>query len=162
MARTIAAGDARGGRRPEHGGLVTMELAAARPDRYWALGLVATTAEPATAQDYRPALARLDIPVLVCTGSADPWSNHAVTAEIVGCLQRPEVLLIDGAGHLPNAEAETEFNGAPRAFLRARAGLQRVTGSEPAAGAGIDVRCGKLPTERKRASHDHAGHRSYP
>lgn len=167
------------------GGLVTMELAAARPDRYWALGLVATTAEPATAQeratrrdradaverdgmqvlvdymhtglygpgcppavrsridammsaaspagaaaalrgraerpDYRPALARLDIPVLVCTGSADPWSNHEVTAELVGCLQRPEVLLIDGAGHLPNLEAETEFNDALRAFLRAHA-----------------------------------------
>jgi hypothetical protein len=59
--------------------------------------------------------------VLVCTGPADPWSNHAVTAEIVGCLQRPEVLLLDGAGHLPNLEAETEFNDALRAFLRAHA-----------------------------------------
>jgi pimeloyl-ACP methyl ester carboxylesterase len=48
-------------------------------------------------------------------------SNHAVTAEIVGCLQRPEVLLIDGADHLPNAEAETEFNDALRAFLWAHA-----------------------------------------
>lgn len=30
------------------GGLVTMELAASQPDRYWAIGLVTTTAEPVT------------------------------------------------------------------------------------------------------------------
>ncbi len=41
------------------GGLVTMELAIARPDRYWALGLIATTAEPVTEaeRDDRLALA---------------------------------------------------------------------------------------------------------
>jgi 3-oxoadipate enol-lactonase len=33
------------------GGLVTMELAGARPERYWAIGPVATTAEPVTAQE---------------------------------------------------------------------------------------------------------------
>jgi len=167
------------------GGLVTMELAGSRPGRYWAIGLVTTTAEPVTPQeqatrreradaverdgmqvlvdymhaglygpacppavraridtmmsaappagaaaalrgraerpDYRPVLAGLDIPALVCTGSADPWSNQAVTAEIVACLKRPELLVIDGAGHLPNLEAENEFNDALRAFLRAHA-----------------------------------------
>ena len=167
------------------GGLVTMELAAARPERYWAIGLVATTAEPVTPHervtrrqradaverdgmgvlvdhmhtglygpacppairdrvdammaaaspagaaaalrgraeraDYRPLLARLDIPALICTGSADPWSNREVTAEIAACLKRPEVLVIDGAGHLPNLEAEREFNDALRAFLRTHA-----------------------------------------
>jgi len=66
--------------------------------------------------------------VLVCTGPADPWSNHAVTAEIVGCLQRPEVLLLDGAGHLPNLEAETEFSDALRIPPGARAGLRRASG----------------------------------
>ena len=167
------------------GGLVTMELAAARPERYWAIGLVATTAEPVTPHervtrrqradaverdgmgvlvdymhtglygpacppairdrvdammaaaspagaaaalrgradrpDYRPVLARLDIPALVCAGSADPWSNREVTAEMIACLTRPEVLMIDGAGHLPNLEAEREFNDALRAFLRTHA-----------------------------------------
>lgn len=166
-------------------GLVTMELAAARPERYWAIGLVATTAEPVTPHervtrrqradaverdgmgvlvdhmhtglygpacppairdrvdammaaaspagaaaalrgraerpDYRPLLARLDIPALVCTGSADPWSNQEVTAEIATCLKHPEVLVIDDAGHLPNLEAEREFNDALRAFLRTHA-----------------------------------------
>ena len=71
--------------------------------------------------DYRPLLARLDIPALVCAGSADPWSNDAVTAEIAACLRHPEVLVIDGAGHLPNLEAEREFNDALRGFLQAHA-----------------------------------------
>jgi 3-oxoadipate enol-lactonase len=167
------------------GGLVAMELAASRPERCWAIGLIATTMEPATAHervarieraaaverdgmtvlvdymhtglygpacppavrtridammfaappagaaaalrgraerpDYRPLLTELDIPALVCTGSADPWSNHAVTAEIVDSLKRPEPVLIDGAGHLPNLEAEGEFNDALRAFLQTHA-----------------------------------------
>jgi 3-oxoadipate enol-lactonase len=165
------------------GGLVTMELAAARPARYWAIGLVATTAEPVTAQeretrlkradavaragmrvlvdymhtglygpdcppavrdrvdammaaaspagaaaalrgraerpDYRPLLAGLDIPALVSGGSADPWSNDTVIAEIVACLKRPELAMIDGAGHLPNLEAASQFNDALRTFLSA-------------------------------------------
>jgi 3-oxoadipate enol-lactonase len=167
------------------GGLVTMELAAARPERYWAIGLVATTMEPPTARDrstrleraaaverdglavlvdymhtglygpacppvvrarvdammaaappagaaaalrgraerpdYRPLLADLDIPALVCAGSADPWSNHAVTTEIAASLKRPETVIIDGAGHLPNLEAEIAFNRALEAFLQAHA-----------------------------------------
>jgi pimeloyl-ACP methyl ester carboxylesterase len=69
--------------------------------------------------DYRPLLAGLDIPAFVCTGSADPWSNAAVTAEILGCLKNPASLVIEGAGHLPNLEAEAEFNAALSAFLRA-------------------------------------------
>jgi 3-oxoadipate enol-lactonase len=164
------------------GGLVVMELAAACPERYWALGLVATTAEPpsprdlrdrdqradaaerdgagvladymraglygpacppavraragammaaappagaaaalrgrARRPDYRPLLAALDIPALVVAGTADPWSSPAVTAEIVSSLRRPELVVIDDCGHLPNMEAEQEFNAALLAFLR--------------------------------------------
>jgi pimeloyl-ACP methyl ester carboxylesterase len=70
--------------------------------------------------DYRPRLKELDIPTLVVTGSADPWSNERVTAEIVANLRHPELVTIDGVGHLPNLEAETEFNAALSSFLRAR------------------------------------------
>jgi pimeloyl-ACP methyl ester carboxylesterase len=164
------------------GGLVAMELATAAPERYWALGLVATTAEPpspgdlrarderadATERDgagvlvdymhaglygpdcppavrarvdammaaaspagaaaalrgrgrrpdYRPLLAALDIPALVVAGTADPWSNAAVTAEITASLRRPELVAVDGAGHLPNLEAEDQFNQALLTFLK--------------------------------------------
>ena len=167
------------------GGLVTMELTVTQPERYWALGLVATTVEPPGPQDretryeraeavehngmgvlvdymhtglyspacppaararvdammaaappagaaaalrgraerpdYRPLLATLGIPAFVCAGTADPWSTPAVTAEIVSCLKRPEVVVIDGVGHLPNLEAEAEFNEALGTFLRAHA-----------------------------------------
>lgn len=164
------------------GGLVAMELAVSYPGRCWALGLVATTAEPVTPQeraarlqraeaverdgmdvlvehmhtglygpscppavrervdammaaappagaaaalrgraerpDYRPLLAGLDIPAFVCAGTADPWSTPAVTAEIVSCLKHPQLTVFDGVGHLPNLEAEAEFNQALGDFLR--------------------------------------------
>jgi pimeloyl-ACP methyl ester carboxylesterase len=167
------------------GGLVTMELAASQPERYWAIGLVATTMQPPTPAeraarreradaverdgmqvlldymhtgvygphcpasvrarvdammsaappagaaaalrgraerpDYRPLLANLDIPALVAAGSADPWSDGPVTAEIIAHLKRPEPVVIDGVGHLPSLEAEEEFNDVLRAFLRAHA-----------------------------------------
>jgi 3-oxoadipate enol-lactonase len=165
------------------GGLVTMELAASQPERYWAIGLVATTMEPPTPAeraarraradaverdgiqtlidymhtgvygpdcpeavrarvdammaaapptgaaaalrgraerpDYRPLLAGLDIPALVCVGSADPWSDQEVTAEIIAYLKRPEQVVIDGVGHLPNLEARDQFNDVLRGFLHA-------------------------------------------
>jgi 3-oxoadipate enol-lactonase len=164
------------------GGLVAMEMATAHPARYWALGLVATTAEPPSPQDrtvreqradaterdgmsvlvdymhtglysptcppavrakvdammaaaspagaaaalrgraqrpdYRPLLKTLDLPALVVAGTADPWSNAEVTAEIVASLKHPELVAIDGTGHLPNLEAAAEFNDALAAFLR--------------------------------------------
>jgi pimeloyl-ACP methyl ester carboxylesterase len=157
-------------------------MTTANPERYWALGLVATTAEPPSPQDrkireeradaterhgmsvlvdymhtglysptcppeiraqvdammaaappagaaaalrgralrpdYRPLLKTLDLPALVVAGTADPWSNAEVTAEIVSSLKRPELVTIDGTGHLPNLEAEAEFNDALSAFLR--------------------------------------------
>jgi pimeloyl-ACP methyl ester carboxylesterase len=71
--------------------------------------------------DYRALLTSLDIPALVCTGSADPWSDQAVTAEIITCLNRPEPVVIEGAGHLPNLEAQDEFNDILRTFLQAHA-----------------------------------------
>jgi 3-oxoadipate enol-lactonase len=167
------------------GGLVAMELAVSHPERCWALGLVATTAEPVTPQervtrlqraeaverdgmdvlveymhtglygpscplavcgrvdammaaappagvaaalrgraerpDYRPLLADLDIPAFVCAGTADPWSNPSVTAEIISCLKHPELTIFNNVGHLPNLEAEAEFNQALGDFLLSHA-----------------------------------------
>jgi 3-oxoadipate enol-lactonase len=167
------------------GGLVTMELAAAQPSRYWAIGLIATTMQPpesaertsrheranaveqhgmqvlvdymhtglygprcpasvrarvdtmmsatnpvgaaaalrgrAERPDYRPLLAGLDIPALVCAGTADPWSDHHVTTEIIAHLKHPQHVAIRAAGHLPNLEAEDEFNTILATFLRTHA-----------------------------------------
>jgi pimeloyl-ACP methyl ester carboxylesterase len=57
------------------------------------------------------------MPALVVAGTADPWSTAQVTAEIAASLRRPEVVAIDGCGHLPNLEAEDQFNQALLAFL---------------------------------------------
>ena len=67
--------------------------------------------------DYRPRLRALDLPAFVCTGSEDPWSNETVTAEIVEHLQRPELTVVEGVGHLPNLEAEAVFDRALTEFL---------------------------------------------
>ena len=40
-----------------------------------------------------------------------------MTAEIVSSLKRPEAVLLDGSGHLPNLEAEAQFNEALLTFL---------------------------------------------
>ena len=182
------------------GGLVAMELATAAPERYWALGLVATTAQPPSPQDlrtrderadaterdgmdvlvkymhtglyslgcppavrarvdammaaappagaaaalrgrgrrpdYRPLLAALGLPALVVAGTADPWSNAAVTDEIVAQLRRPELVMIEGAGHLPNLEAEAEFNEALLSFLGRHAPANGATTSPVTAAEG--------------------------
>ena len=65
----------------------------------------------------RPVLAALGIPALVVAGGADPWSDARVTAEITASLRRPEVAVLDGAGHLPNLEAEARFNEVLLDFL---------------------------------------------
>jgi pimeloyl-ACP methyl ester carboxylesterase len=67
--------------------------------------------------DYRARLRQLDIPTFVCTGSEDPWSNETVTAEIIAHLRHPELLVVEGAGHLPNLEADDVFTPSLMEFL---------------------------------------------
>ncbi len=69
------------------------------------------------AADIEELLAALDIPALIVAGTADPWSDAAVTDEILAHLRRPELVMVEGAGHLPNLEAEAEFNEALLSFL---------------------------------------------
>jgi len=164
------------------GGLVAMEFALEYPERLWALGLVATTAEPVTdaeratryeqadaaerqgmeplvrtmkeglygpncpteviervdgmmrsnnpvgaaaalrgraeRPDYRPKLADVRVPCLVCAGDADFWSTPQVTQQLIDCLPSPRTLLLANVGHLPNLEASVRFNAELVAFLR--------------------------------------------
>jgi 3-oxoadipate enol-lactonase len=64
------------------GGLVAMELAAASPERYWALGLVATTAEPPSPQDL---MTRDKRPT---RSSAKGWESWWTTCTLA-CTARP-------------------------------------------------------------------------
>ena len=80
-------------------------------------GLYSLACPPAVRAHVDAMMAALDIPALVVAGTADPWSNAEVTAEIVASLKRPEQVLLDDCGHLPNLEAEAQFNEALLAFL---------------------------------------------
>jgi pimeloyl-ACP methyl ester carboxylesterase len=164
------------------GGLVVMELAAAEPERWWAFGFIATTAQRVTPAehearlasartmeeqgmrplaeemsgrlfgpepsaevtreimammlvtdpsgaaaavrgraerpDYQPVLKSLRAPALICTGDRDSYSTAQVTSELAGCLRDPEVVLLDGVGHLPNLERPADFNEHLLSFLR--------------------------------------------
>jgi 3-oxoadipate enol-lactonase len=111
------------------GGLVTMELAASRPERYWAIGLVATTAEPVTPQERAirrqraEAVERDGMGVLVDymhTGLYGPNCSPVIRTRI-DAMMAAASLVIDGVGHLPNLEAEREFNHALRTFLESHA-----------------------------------------
>jgi 3-oxoadipate enol-lactonase len=66
--------------------------------------------------EYRRLLADLQVPALVIAGDHDPYADEAVVAELIASLPAPEVVRIPGAGHLPNLEAQAEFDAAIRAF----------------------------------------------
>jgi pimeloyl-ACP methyl ester carboxylesterase len=69
--------------------------------------------------DYATLLPSLDLPVLVLVGDADTYSTREVTAELVGVLPSPQVLKLEGVGHLPNLEEPETFNAAVSAFATA-------------------------------------------
>jgi 3-oxoadipate enol-lactonase len=163
------------------GGLVVMELAAAQPERWWAYGFIATTAQRVTDQeraarldsartmdeqgmrpvagqmaarlfgpapgeeltqtimammlatnpagaaaavrgraerpDYQPALKTLRAPALVCAGDHDSYSTAEITSELAACLPDPDVVVMEGVGHLPNLERPDAFNAHLLRFL---------------------------------------------
>ena len=67
--------------------------------------------------DYQPILRSLGAPALVCTGDRDSYSTAEITRELAGCLPGPEVVLLEGIGHLPNLEQPDAFNEHLLGFL---------------------------------------------
>jgi 3-oxoadipate enol-lactonase len=67
--------------------------------------------------DYQPILTTLRAPALVCTGDHDSYSTAEITRELAGCLPDPEVVLMEGIGHLPNLEQPDAFNEHLLSFL---------------------------------------------
>jgi 3-oxoadipate enol-lactonase len=81
------------------------------------LGAAAALRGRAQRPDYRPVLRSLRTSSFVCTGDQDGYSTAEVTSELVSCLPDPEVVLLKGAGHLPNLEQTDTFNDHLLAFL---------------------------------------------
>ena len=84
-------------------------------------GAAAAVRGRAARPDYQPVLTSLTAPALVCTGDRDSYSTAEITAELVTCLRDPDVVLMNGVGHLPNLERPDHFNEHLLGFLtRAR------------------------------------------
>ncbi|SFW72115.1 alpha/beta fold hydrolase [Amycolatopsis australiensis] len=67
--------------------------------------------------DYTAGLAKIDVPTLVVVGSEDEFTPVADARLIHELIPGSTLAVIEGAGHLPNLERETEFDEALSTFL---------------------------------------------
>ena len=67
--------------------------------------------------DYTPGLSKIDVPTLVVVGSEDEFTPVADAELIHRKVPGSALVVIEGAGHLPNLECETEFDEALSTFL---------------------------------------------
>ncbi|MEV6830814.1 alpha/beta fold hydrolase [Amycolatopsis sp. NPDC051102] len=67
--------------------------------------------------DYTPGLAKTAVPTLVVVGSEDEFTPVADAELIHREIRTSTLVVIEGAGHLPNLERETEFDEALSTFL---------------------------------------------
>jgi pimeloyl-ACP methyl ester carboxylesterase len=66
--------------------------------------------------EFHDRLGEIDIPVLVCWGTADSWIPYAKAHELAGLIPGAQVRLMDGAGHLVQEDAPAELTAALAAF----------------------------------------------
>jgi pimeloyl-ACP methyl ester carboxylesterase len=74
--------------------------------------------------DYTPTLKDIDVPTLVVVGSEDEFTPVNDAERIHREIPTSTLVVIDGAGHLPNLERETEFNDALSTFLKSSGATQ--------------------------------------
>jgi pimeloyl-ACP methyl ester carboxylesterase len=69
------------------------------------------------AYDWRPDLPALTLPVTVVHGRLDAEIPVAVAEEAAALVPRGDLVVIDGAGHLPHQEQPDAFNATLRATI---------------------------------------------
>jgi 3-oxoadipate enol-lactonase len=67
--------------------------------------------------DYARLLRDLRMPALVVAGDRDAFAGEEVVEQLAGALPDRDVLRLPGVGHLPNLEAQEQFDEAVRAFV---------------------------------------------
>ncbi|NBM19868.1 alpha/beta fold hydrolase [Streptomyces sp. GC420] len=67
--------------------------------------------------DYRELLTTLDVPALVVVGRDDPYTPVADAKAMHAALPDSELVVIEGAAHMPNLERPDAFNAALGTFL---------------------------------------------
>lgn len=68
--------------------------------------------------DTRAWLTQLRVPTLIVCGSSDPIVPASHMAEIHRAIPRSELLLVEGAGHVPTTQKRPEVAEAVRSFLK--------------------------------------------
>ena len=82
-------------------------------------GIVAALGAMRDRVDSTPDLARIDVPTLVVSGAEDALVPPAESVAMSKAIRGARLVLVPGAGHLPNVETADAFNDAVRAFLAA-------------------------------------------
>lgn len=81
------------------------------------VGAAAALRGRAERPDYRDTLAAVEVPTLVVVGSEDEYTPVSDAEAMHELLGDSTLVVIDGAGHLPNLERVTAFNDAVSGFL---------------------------------------------
>jgi pimeloyl-ACP methyl ester carboxylesterase len=68
--------------------------------------------------DLRHVLPAIDVPVLLVYGERDVRSPLTVAEELHRSIPGSKLVVVEGSGHLVNAEAPEQFNAAVVDFLR--------------------------------------------
>ncbi|HEY9180881.1 MAG TPA: alpha/beta hydrolase [Candidatus Baltobacteraceae bacterium] len=68
--------------------------------------------------DYRDVLERIAVPALVVCGERDTVAPPSFSREIAGAIPDARLEIVEGAGHVTNADAPQRFNDLLRTFLR--------------------------------------------
>lgn len=76
------------------------------------VGAAAALRGRAERPDYVETLRRVEVPTLVVVGSDDEFTPIGDAELITGCVPGATLVVVDGAGHLPNLEREAVFNAA--------------------------------------------------
>ncbi len=81
--------------------------------------------------DYRPVLSRLTVPALVVVGAEDAYTPVRDARVMHDLLPDSELVVVDGAAHMPNLERPEAFDAALADFLdRCDASAARPAGDE--------------------------------
>jgi 3-oxoadipate enol-lactonase len=73
--------------------------------------------------DYRCRLPTIDVPVLVLCGEKDAIAPIALSREIASAINGARLEVVEGAGHVVNADAPGRFNALLREFLSSAVGV---------------------------------------
>ncbi|NMH91949.1 alpha/beta fold hydrolase [Pseudonocardia bannensis] len=97
-------------------------------------GAAAALRGRAVRPDYTATLATVAVPTLVVVGSEDVFIPLAEAAFLQACVPGAELVVIEGAGHLPNLERPAAFNAAVDRLLCRVAAAAPVPGGARAPG----------------------------